>query len=89
MRGRSKKKITTEQWLVLISEKLKELRREDSTSYENFALEHGLDRKQYWRIENGANITVRTLIKTLEIHDVDIVTFFREIEMPKKVLSKL
>lgn len=50
------------------------------TSYENFANAKDLDRKQYWRIENGANITILTLIKLLEIHEVTLKEFFSDIE---------
>lgn len=62
-----------------ISLKIKELRlKKGYTSYENFALDNNLDRKQYWRIENGANITIKTLIKILTIHNITICDFFSE-----------
>ena len=77
--GKSKK-TDADEWIVLISQKLKEMRKEKYSSYENFALDHGLDRKQYWRIENGSNTTIRTLVKILELHKKDLATFFREIE---------
>ena len=50
------------------------------TSYENFANANDLDRKQYWRIENSANITLSTLIKILEIHKVTMKDFFIDLE---------
>ncbi len=50
------------------------------TSYENFANAKDLDRKQYWRIENGANITISTLLKLLEIHKISVKDFFSDIE---------
>jgi transcriptional regulator with XRE-family HTH domain len=81
--GKSKK-IGSDEWIELISRKLKELRKEKYSSYENFALDHGLDRKQYWRVEAGANITIKTLIKILAIHRLDISTFFRELEQLKR-----
>jgi len=74
------KKVDSNEWISLISKKLKELRKEKYSSYENFALDHGLDRKQYWRVEAGANITIKTLIRILAIHKQDISTFFKEIE---------
>jgi DNA-binding XRE family transcriptional regulator len=83
------KKLDSDEWIALISEKLKELRKEMGfTSYETFALDHGLDRKQYWRIENGSNITIKTLVKILNIHNRDLASFFNEINSLKRVSSK-
>ncbi len=79
------KKLDSDEWIVLISEKLKELRKDMGfTSYETFALDHGLDRKQYWRIENGSNITIKTLVKILNIHKRDLAGFFKEIDSAKR-----
>ncbi|MCE2896333.1 MAG: XRE family transcriptional regulator [Flammeovirgaceae bacterium] len=62
-----------------IAKKLKLLRKKKGyKSYETFALDHELDRKQYWRIENGANITLSTLIKMLKIHRVSLKRFFSD-----------
>jgi transcriptional regulator with XRE-family HTH domain len=74
-----------EQWIKLVSERLKEIRKEKGfSSYETFAIDNDLDRKQYWRVENGHNITVKTLMKILEIHKKDPSAFFKEIESKKK-----
>jgi transcriptional regulator with XRE-family HTH domain len=60
-----------------IGEKLKALRiSKKYTSYENFALENNIDRKQYWRIENGHNLTLKSLIKILDIHKMTLKEFF-------------
>lgn len=70
--------------IYAVAEKLKQLRRDmDYTSYESFAINFDLDRKQYWRIENGSNITLSTLIKVLDIHKKDLSVFFREVENMK------
>lgn len=67
--------------LDLIALKLKQMRIDAGfTSYENFANAKDLDRKQYWRIENGANITISTLLKLLEIHKISMKDFFSDIE---------
>jgi transcriptional regulator with XRE-family HTH domain len=64
-----------------IASKLKQMRIDAGfTSYENFANVNDLDRKQYWRIENGANITISTLIKILEIHKNSLKDFFTDID---------
>jgi len=82
--GKSKK-AESDKWVLLISERIKELRKElGYTSYETFATDHDLDRKQYWRVENGSNITIKTLIKILSIHKMDLPTFFKGMEGGKK-----
>ncbi|WP_284652104.1 helix-turn-helix domain-containing protein [Flavobacterium terrisoli] len=63
-----------------ISQKLKELRiSRGYTSYETFAFENELNRVQYWRIESGQNITLRTLIKVLDIHKISLEEFFKDL----------
>lgn len=62
-----------------IGQKLKALRiAKGFTSYENFALENDIDRKQYWRIENGQNLTLKSLIKILDIHGLSLKRFFSD-----------
>ena len=66
--------------LLLISEKIKEMRKAKGyKSYETFAL----DRKQYWRLENGSNMTLRSLIKILKIHNVSLKKFFTDLKLEK------
>ncbi len=71
----------TDKQRAAISKKLKELRMERGyTSYEKFANEHELDRKQYWRIEeNQTNFTINSLLRILEIHKISLEEFFRGI----------
>ena len=65
--------------LLAISKKLKELRiKAGYSSYETFANDYDLDRKQYWRFENGTNLTLKTLIKILQIHKVSLMDFFND-----------
>lgn len=67
--------------ISLIASKLKQMRIDAGfTSYEQFANAKDLDRKQYWRIENGANITISTLLKLLEIHKISMKDFFSDLE---------
>lgn len=44
-------------------------------SAENFAHENGFDRVQYSRIENGANITLKTLFKVLAVYKMSLKDF--------------
>jgi transcriptional regulator with XRE-family HTH domain len=72
---------TTDKEIIKIAEKIKRLRKERNfTSYEDFALENNLDRKQYWRVENGNNITLKTLLKILDIHKISLKIFFEDFE---------
>ncbi len=62
-----------------IASKLKQLRKDKGyTSYETFAFEHDLNRVQYWRVENGQNITLKTLLNILSIHNISIEDFFAD-----------
>lgn len=64
-----------------IANKLKLLRiNAGFSSYENFANAFDLDRKQYWRIEKGSNITINTLHKILSIHQISFSQFFEDID---------
>jgi len=63
-----------------IAEKIKLLRKEKGfTSYETFAFEYEINRVQYWRIEKGQNITLKTLIKVLSIHNLTLQEFFNDL----------
>ncbi|WP_242927343.1 helix-turn-helix transcriptional regulator [Pontibacter vulgaris] len=72
--------ISEQEVLVRIGNRLKEIRiAKGYTSYEDFALEHGIARMQYWRLETGkTNPTIKTLYKVLEIHQITLQEFFSE-----------
>lgn len=60
-----------------VANKIKQLRKDKGySSYETFAYDNSLNRVQYWRIENGQNITLKTLLKILALHNVSIEDFF-------------
>ena len=47
------------------------------SSHENFAYDYEISRVQYWRIEKGkTNITMKSLMKLLDIHKMTIEDFF-------------
>lgn len=55
----AKKKLTPEETLLAIGERLKALRIEKGfSSYEKFAWDNEINRVQYYRMEKGANITI-------------------------------
>ncbi|MBP9848725.1 MAG: helix-turn-helix transcriptional regulator [Flavobacterium sp.] len=73
----------TNQYNLVISKiasKLKKLRIEKGfTSYENFAYQYDLSRIQYWRMEKGTNFTIKYLMKILEIHQISLEDFFKDV----------
>lgn len=63
-----------------VAQKLRQLRISSGyTSYETFAFDKEINRVQYWRIENGENITIRTLFKLLKIHNITPQEFFSDL----------
>lgn len=72
----------TDPRLLKIGEVLKNLRHKAGySSYETFAFEKGLNRVQYWRMEKGQNITLKSLFKVLDIHSLSLVEFFKLVEV--------
>lgn len=66
--------------ILQVAEKIKALRKEKGyTSYETFAFDFNINRVQYYRIEKGQNITLKTLIKVLKIHDLTLQEFFKDL----------
>lgn len=66
--------------ILKIAEKIKLLRKAKGfSSYETFAFEYEINRVQYWRIETGRNITLKTLLKVLSIHKISLETFFKDL----------
>ncbi|MBN4046969.1 helix-turn-helix transcriptional regulator [Olleya sp. AH-315-K02] len=62
-----------------IAKKLERIRKEKGyTSYENFAIEHGISRMQYWRMEKGTNFTFESLLKILDAHKMSLNEFFKD-----------
>lgn len=64
-----------------IAEKIKALRiQKGYTSHENFAWDYEINRVQYWRIEKGSNITIKTLLTILNIHNISLAEFFKDMD---------
>ena len=75
---KSKKELDKE--ILQVAEKIKALRvKAGFTSYETFAFTKDINRVQYYRIEKGQNITLKTLIKVLKIHNLTIQDFFKDL----------
>jgi len=68
-----------EERILKIAHKIRELRfQKGYSSHENFAWDHNLSRVQYWRIEKGSNITMKTLLSILDIHQISLSEFFKD-----------
>lgn len=68
--------------LIAIGKQIKQLRIEMGySSAEIFAYEHNLNRVSYWRMEKGCNITMASLLKILDIHQVSLGDFFTKVEL--------
>lgn len=66
------------QGIQRIAEKIKQLRIERGyTSYRNFADDHDIEPKQYWKLEEGkVDFRISSLLRILEIHDLSLEDFF-------------
>ena len=74
-----KENMYLEQQLQNFGERLKQIRKEKGYSnYEHFAYQHGFNRVQYGRYENGANISLKTLFKLMKAFDMSLEEFFAE-----------
>jgi transcriptional regulator with XRE-family HTH domain len=70
-----------DQRIIDIANKIKKLRiQKGYSSHETFAWDNNLNRVQYWRIEKGTNITMKTLLAILDIHKISLSSFFSDIE---------
>ena len=64
-----------------IGEKLKKLRLGlKYKSAETFAYDNELNRVQYWRMEKGANFTMDSLSRVLDIHKISLAEFFKDLK---------
>lgn len=65
--------------LECLAQRLKTIRKAKGyTNYEHFAYQHGFNRVQYGRYENGANISFKTLSKIVQAFGMTMAEFFSE-----------
>lgn len=69
-----------------VSKRIKQLRIEKGyTSYEQFATEHGIQNKQYWKIEEAkVDYRMTTLFRVLECLEISPEKFFKGFNEPKE-----
>ena len=76
----------TDARLIAIGKQIKQLRLNMGySSAEIFAYEHNLNRISYWRMEKGTNITILSLLKILDIHQISLSTFFSMIDKTEEI----
>lgn len=64
--------------LKVIGDKLKDLREKKGyASHDFFAWDNKIAPSQYYRMEKGANITLKTLMRVLDIHGMTLEEFFK------------
>ena len=64
--------------LAEIGKRIKDLRvKSGYSSYEKFALDHGIEGKQYWRLESGKDFKITTLLRIVEIYQISLEEFFK------------
>ena len=67
--------------LIKVGVILRELRiKKGYSSAENFSYDFDLNRTNYWRWENGQNITLKNMFRICEIHEITLKDFFELIE---------
>ncbi|MEM6719568.1 MAG: helix-turn-helix transcriptional regulator [Bacteroidota bacterium] len=67
--------------IIKIAQKLEQIRKEKGyTSYENFAIDKGISRMQYWRMETGTNFTFTSFLKILDAHGLTLSEFFSDFD---------
>jgi transcriptional regulator with XRE-family HTH domain len=70
--------------LEAISARLREIRKEKGYgNYEHIAFDLGMSRSAYWRLENGENYSLKTLIKVCKVLGVTLEEFFQGLDCPK------
>lgn len=66
--------------ILTIAQKLRRLRIEAGyKSYETFAFDHGLPRVGYGKHEQGTNLTMKSLLRILDIHKLTLAEFFDDL----------
>ncbi len=80
MKGTPKNQKVKDERMTFIAERIRELRlKKGYNSYENFAWDHDFNRVQYFRLEQGENFTMKTLLKLVDVHKITLKEFFKSI----------
>ena len=75
----NEEEINIEDNIKKVANKIRQLRIDSNySSYENFAFDNDINRVQYWRVESGKNITLKTFFKILSIHKITPEEFYKD-----------
>ncbi len=67
--------------ILAIASRIKDLRIENGyTSYEKFAIKHDFQAKQYWRLEEGHDFKMSTLLRIVDAHNISLEDFFERLK---------
>jgi len=68
----------TKKQLENLGKRIKSLRKEQESNYEQFAYKHEINRVQYGRYENGGDMKFSSLMRVLQALDISPKEFFSE-----------
>jgi len=72
-----------EAYFILIGDKLKQLRKAMGyNNAEHFAMAYGLNPSSYYKWEQGETICLTSLIRILDVHEMNIRDFFAQFPQP-------
>ena len=64
----------------LIAARIREIRNKKGWSQQQLANLLDIEKKQIWRVENGENYTIETLIRILDVFEMSLAEFFGGID---------
>jgi transcriptional regulator with XRE-family HTH domain len=67
-----------QEFIEKICNKIRKLREESGFSQENFAYEHGIDRRQWYNMENGVDMRLSTLQRAIAALSTTPAEFFND-----------
>jgi predicted transcriptional regulator len=71
--------------IIQIAQHIRRIRIEKGySSHEFFAWEHNIPRVQYWRMEKGSNFTIKTFLRVLDAHEMNLQEFFETMKKFEK-----
>lgn len=80
-RQEQRNKYRQDERLKKVGAKLKELRKERGyASYEKFSYDYDLNRISYGKHEKGENMNLASLIEILDIYEITLSEFFKDID---------
>lgn len=70
--------LSADKILIEIGKKVRDIRKSQYKNYEEFAKAHGINKVTVSRLEQGENVTIKTLVEVLSALNVPINEFFSQ-----------